>query len=53
MNTPPRQYCGQADLTVRSIVDGDIFKVSRECLARESEVFRERSVIFIIHKYTE
>lgn len=33
--------CDNADFTVRSITDGGIFSVKRECLTRGSEVFRE------------
>jgi len=30
-----------ANFTVRSIIDGDIFKVQRECLAGSSQIFRD------------
>lgn len=40
------QYCAHPDLSVRSVLDGDIFRVSRECLAQESDVFRENAISY-------
>ncbi|KAJ3541218.1 hypothetical protein NM688_g6116 [Phlebia brevispora] len=37
----PVFLCNHADLKVRSVPDGDVFKVKRECLVEGSEVLRD------------
>lgn len=34
-------HCSDADFTVRSVPDGDAFRVQKACLAQGSDVFRK------------
>lgn len=44
--------CENPDFTVKSIPDGDIFNVRKECLITGSEVFRKCIVSLVLHTTT-